>query len=287
MATILSGTEVAEALDGRTAADVCALKETGITATLAIVRVGERKDDVSYERGATQRAEKVGVCLRNIVLPQDIGQDGLTSVIEALNADASVHGVLLFRPLPAHIDEDVVRNTLIPAKDVDGITDLSLAGVFADSATGYAPCTPSAVMEVLGHYGYGLQGRRAVVIGRSLVVGKPVAMMLLKGHATVTLAHSRTEGLTDIVRAADIVVACAGRAQMIDAGYLSEGQVVIDVGINVTQEGLLVGDVDFDEALPVVKAVTPVPKGVGAVTTSVLMRHVVEAALKTLPAGSS
>jgi methylenetetrahydrofolate dehydrogenase (NADP+)/methenyltetrahydrofolate cyclohydrolase len=283
MAVVLSGAEVAAALNKGIAQDVEALKARGVAPALAIVRVGERGDDLSYERGATKRAEKVGVAVRSVALAADVTQKELLGVIRELNVDAAVHGVLLFRPLPGHIDEDTVRNALVPEKDVDGITDLSLAGVFAGNDTGYAPCTPQACMEILDHFGIDVKGKNAVVVGRSLVVGKPAAMMLLDRHATVTVCHSRTVDLPSVVRAADIVIACVGRPRMLGAEYLSTGQTVIDVGINVTDEGTLVGDVDFEVAEGIVAAITPVPGGVGTVTTSVLMKHVVEAAKKTAP----
>jgi methylenetetrahydrofolate dehydrogenase (NADP+)/methenyltetrahydrofolate cyclohydrolase len=286
MTNILKGSEVTEALNARIISDVGMLRAAGAEPTLAIVRVGERADDLSYERGATKRAEKLGVTVRSVVMDASVSQERLVSEIERLNEDASVHGVLLFRPLPAHIDEDEVRNTLAPTKDVDGTTDKSLAGVFSGSDIGYPPCTPAACIKILEHFGYELKGKNAVVIGRSLVVGKPVAMMLLERHATVTIAHSRSVDLPALVRAADVVVACVGRAKMVDGHYLSPGQTVIDVGINVTGDGELTGDVDFEAAMPIVGAITPVPGGVGTVTTSVLMEHVVEAAKLYLPSGS-
>jgi methylenetetrahydrofolate dehydrogenase (NADP+)/methenyltetrahydrofolate cyclohydrolase len=280
MTRILKGTEVVEALDAVTAEGVEALKAKGTEPTLAVLRVGERGDDISYERGVAKRAEKVGVAVRNIVLPSDVEQDELIQAVKGLNADSTVHGVLMFRPLPSSLDENTVRNTLNPAKDIDGITDLSLAGVLAGVNTGYAPCTPSACMEILEHFGIDIRGKNAVVIGRSLVVGKPVAMMLLGRNATVTVCHSQTKGLSAVVRSADIVIACVGRAHMLGTDYLSPGQVVIDVGINVTDNGTLIGDVDFEAARDIVAAITTVPGGVGTVTTSVLVKHVVEAAMR-------
>jgi methylenetetrahydrofolate dehydrogenase (NADP+)/methenyltetrahydrofolate cyclohydrolase len=283
MTDILKGSEVTEALNARIITDVRMLRVAGIEPTLAIVRVGERADDLSYERGATKRAEKLGVTVRNVVMGARVSQERLVSEIEKLNEDASVHGVLLFRPLPAHIDEDEVRNTLAPTKDVDGITDKSLAGVFSGSDIGYPPCTAAACMKILEHFDCELKGKNAVVIGRSLVVGKPVAMMLLERHATVTIAHSRSVDLPALVHAADVAVACVGRTKMIDASFLSGGQTIVDVGINVTSDGELTGDVDFEAAMSIVGAITPVPGGVGTVTTSVLMEHVVEAAKRSLP----
>jgi methylenetetrahydrofolate dehydrogenase (NADP+)/methenyltetrahydrofolate cyclohydrolase len=280
MARILKCDEVVEALNGRIAAQVETLKAKGIAPTLAILRVGERGDDISYERGASKRAEKLGVAVRSVVLPQSVSTEELLAAVAALNADAGVHGVLMFRPLPAHINEELVRNSLSPAKDIDGITDLSLAGVFTDTATGYAPCTAAACLEIIDHFGIDLEGRQVVVVGRSLVVGKPVAMMLLKRNATVTITHSRTKNLMDVVSESDIVIAAVGRTNMITGRYLSHGQTLIDVGINVTANGSLAGDVDFETAAKVAGAMTPVPGGVGTVTTSVLVQHVVQAATK-------
>lgn len=280
MTGILKGSEVVEAMNRKIAAEVEHLKAAGVVPTLAIVRVGERSDDISYERGATKRAEKLGVGVKSLVLPEDVSQEGLLRVLSELNVADEVHGVLLFRPLPSHIDEDVVRNVLDPHKDVDGITDLSLAGVFAGTGAGYAPCTAQACIEMLDYFGYGLKGKRALVIGRSLVVGKPVAMMLLDRHATVTIAHSRTEDLPRLCREAEVVIACVGRAKMVGEDYLNAGQIVVDVGINVTEDGSLTGDVDFEAAEGIVAAITPVPGGIGTVTTSVLIKHVIEAARK-------
>jgi methylenetetrahydrofolate dehydrogenase (NADP+)/methenyltetrahydrofolate cyclohydrolase len=269
---------VAAALDIKTLEAVDRLKAKGIAPTLAILRVGDKGDDISYERGATKKAGKVGIAVKNVLLPADVRQDALIQAIDGLNGDNTIHGVLMLRPLPGHIDGDSVRNRLLPAKDIDGITDISLAGVFSDTPIGYAPCTPSACIEILDYFSIGIESRSAVVVGRSLVVGKPIAVMLLKRNATVTITHSRTARLQRVVGRAEIVIACVGRAQMIDSDYLREGQVVIDVGINVDSGGRLVGDVDFEDAEDIVAAITPVPGGVGAVTTSVLMKHVSEAA---------
>jgi len=282
MAIIYKGSEVVEALNNNIIAAVEELKTQGVVPTLAILRVGERGDDISYEKGATKRAEKVGVAIKNVILPADVAEEVLVEEIEKLNQDSSVHGVLMFRPLPKHINEDRVRNLLAAEKDIDGITDLSLAGVFAGIPTGFAPCTPSACMEILDYFGVDCKGKKAVVVGRSLVVGKPAAMMLLDRHATVTVTHSRTVDLPSVVRAADIVIACIGKAKMINADYLAPDQIVIDVGINVLEDGSLSGDVDFAAAENIVGAITPVPGGVGTVTTSVSMKHVVEAAQRSL-----
>jgi methylenetetrahydrofolate dehydrogenase (NADP+)/methenyltetrahydrofolate cyclohydrolase len=278
MATILRGDKVAEALNLRISEEVLRLKARGIVPLLATLRVGERSDDVAYERGASKSAEAAGVEVRNLVLPGDVTQEVLRRKLESLNADPAVHGILLFTPLPKHLDEKALQEALCPKKDIDGVTALSRAAVFSGSAEGFAPCTPSACMEMLDFYGIDVAGKHAVVIGRSLVAGKPLAMMLLAKNATVTICHSHTENLPALVKGADVVIACVGHGNMFGEEYLCEGQIVIDVGINVAEDGSIVGDVDFAVAQNLVAAVTPVPGGIGAVTTEVLVKHIVEAA---------
>ncbi len=285
MVELLKGALVVDALNERLIQEVVALKAKKVAPTLAIVRVGDRDDDIAYERGAVKRCEKIGVAVRQVTLPGDATQDELLDQLQALNADADVHGVLLFRPLPKGVDDDLVRNTLAPEKDVDGITDASLTAVFTGSGVGYPPCTPQACMEILEHYEINPKGKRAVVVGRSLVVGKPVAMMLLGKNATVTVCHTRTVDMPAVCREGEILIVSAGRAGIVDKNYLSPGQIVIDVGINVLEDGSMCGDVDFEAAKEIVEAITPVPGGVGTVTTSVLVKHVVEAARKSLEAG--
>jgi len=258
------------------------LKAMGITPTLAVVRVGEREDDLSYERGVIARCAKVGVAVRQFLLPVDASQDALMDIIRKINGDAGVHGCLLFRPLPKQFDDTAVRAALAPKKDIDGITDGSLAGVFTNTNVGFAPCTAQACIEILKYYGVELSGKRAVVVGRSLVVGKPAAMMLDRLNATVTMCNSRTQNLPAVCKEADVVVVAMGKMGAIGGEYLREGQVVVDVGIHVNAEGKLCGDVKFDEAEPLVSAITPVPGGVGAVTTSVLVGHVIEAAKRSI-----
>ena len=275
MAKRLLGKEVTAALNERIKADVAALEEKGVKPT---IRVGENESDISYERGATKRCETLGVACEKVLLPADVSQEDLLAEIEKMNKNDNIHGVLLFRPLPKHLDQAVIENALDPAKDVDCMTDGSMTGVFTGKAVGFPPCTPQACMEILDHYGIDCTGKRAVVIGRSLVVGKPAAMMLIKKNATVTVCHTRTVDMPSVVKEADIVIVAAGRAGVVDDTYLRSGQVVIDVGINVNAEGKLCGDVDFEKAEPIVEAITPVPGGVGSVTTSVLVGHVVEAA---------
>ena len=282
MAEILKGAPVAAALNEKMTADVEALKGKGIVPTLAILRVGERPDDLSYETGAMKRCAAVGVAVKNVVLPADVCQADFDEALMALNEDDSVHGILMFRPLPSQLDNERARQMLNPAKDVDGCTDGSLAGVFTNTSVGYAPCTAQAAMEILQYYDIDCSGKRAAVIGRSLVVGRPVSMMLMHKNATVTTCHTKTVDMPSITREADILIVCAGQMESIGAEYIREGQIVIDVGIGWNEEkGKLCGDVKFEEAEALAGAITPVPGGVGAVTTSVLVSHVVEAAKRT------
>ena len=282
MAEHWKGAPVAQAMTERLALRADQLRGLGIIPTLAIVRVGERPEDLSYERGALRRCEKVGIAVKQFALPKESSHGDLLAVIQQINTDREIHGCLLFRPLPPQMDEGAICAALDPAKDVDGITAGSLASVFTGGGAGYPPCTAQACMEILDHYGCDLTGKRAVVVGRSLVVGRPLSMLLLRKNATVTLCHSRTADLAAECRRAEVLIAAAGRANMIGRDHLAPGQLVLDVGINVDEDGNLVGDVDFTAADAIVGAVTPVPGGVGAVTTSVLAAHVIQAAEKRL-----
>jgi len=276
---LLKGAPVAAALNEKMTADVAALTAKGITPTLAILRVGDREDDLSYERGAMKRCAQVGVTVKNVVLPADVTSEDFFAVLDGLNRDDGVHGILLFRPLPEHLDGEKARRMIAPEKDVDGCTDGSLAGVFTDTALGFPPCTAQAAMEILDYYGIDCSGKRAAVIGRSLVVGRPAAMLLLHKNATVTVCHTKTVNIPEITREADIVIVCAGKMETVGPEYFKSNAVVVDVGIGWSEEkGKLCGDVKFDEVEPRVQAITPVPGGVGAVTTAVLVHHVVEAA---------
>ena len=283
MAELLKGKPVADAINIRTRANVEKLMGQGITPTLAILRVGERADDLSYERGAVKRCEAVGVAVKSVVLPEDISEDDFMSELNKLNDDDSVHGILMFRPLPSQIDGEKARCAIDPKKDVDGCTDGSLAGVFIGSDIGFAPCTAQAAIEILKYYNVELKGKKGAVIGRSLVIGRPVAMMLMHENATVTICHTKTRDVPGITREADIVIAASGQMESVGQDYVrnDESQVVIDVGIGWNEaKGKLCGDVDFDQVESGVKAITPVPGGVGSVTTSILVAHVVDAALR-------
>ena len=289
MAKLLLGKEVTDALNANLQTRTAALREKGVTPTLGIIRVGENPSDLSYEKGAVKRAELVGVNVVKFVLPEDASKADVLAAIDKVNADDSIHGVLMFRPLPSHLkaDQTEICNRLDPKKDVDCMTDLSNAGVFEGrSDLGFAPCTPAACMEILDYYGIDCKGKNAVVIGRSLVVGKPAAMMLMGKNATVTVCHTKTVNTAEIARNADILVSAAGVLGSLTKEYVRPGQVVIDVSINWDAEkpnakggkGAIAGDAKFEEVEPIVEAITPVPGGVGSVTTSVLMKHVVEAA---------
>ena len=288
MAKRLLGKEVNEALVASLQNRTAALREKGVVPTLGIIRLGENPSDLSYEKGATKRAAEVGVEVKNYILPENTTREELLAVIDEVNADASVHGCLMFRPLPKHLKGDLeeICNRLAPQKDVDSMTHLSNAGVFEGAKDlGFAPCTPAACMEILDHYGIDCKGKNAVVIGRSLVVGKPAAMMLMGKNATVTVCHTKTFNTAEICKGADIIVTAAGVLNSLTKDFVREGQIVIDVSMNWNPEkitskgkGGMSGDCVFDEVEPIVEAITPVPGGVGAVTTTVLMKHVVEAA---------
>ena len=291
MAKLLLGKEVTDALNANLMERTTALREKGVTPTLGIIRVGADPSDLSYEKGATKRAELVGVNVVKFELPADASKELVLETIDRVNADDTIHGVLMFRPLPKHLkaDQNEICNRLDPKKDVDCMTHMSNAGVFEGlNDLGYAPCTPAACMESRDYYAIAGKGKAAAVIGRSLVVGKPAAMMLMGKNATVTVCHTRTTNTAEICRNADIIVSSAGVLNSLTKDYVRPGQVVIDVSINWDEnkinakggKGAIAGDAVFDEVEPIVDAITPVPGGVGSVTTSVLMKHVVEAAEK-------
>ena len=278
----LKGLTVANDMTEKTLQRVQELEARGITPMLATVRVGANPGDIAYENGLLERAEKNGIDSEQIVLPENITQEDLLAEIDKLNQDPGVDGVLIFRPLPKQIDEEAVCRALDPKKDVDGITPGSMAGVFMGSEKGFPPCTAAACIQMLDYYGIDLNGKNVTVFGRSLVVGKPVAMMAMDRNATVTICHSRTtpEMLQDAGRKADVVIAAVGRANFLTRDLTSEDQIILDVGINDDGAGGICGDVD-QEAASAAAAVTPVPGGVGSVTTAILMDHVVTAAARS------
>ena len=275
---VLKGAEVAASMKEELSLEVERQKLKGISPMLAIVRVGARSDDLAYERGAIKRFADVGIGTKVFEYPETIGQQDFLEGFSSVNADQSIHGILLFRPLPKHLDEEAVRSVINPLKDIDSMSPINAAKVFYGDETGFAPCTPEAVMQLLKHYNIVVSGKRVVVLGRSLVVGKPLLMLLIAQNATVTLCHSKTSNLKEICSEADILISAIGKAKMITKDYVGKDAVVIDVGINVDNDGKLCGDVDFESASEHASMITPVPGGVGAVTTFILARHVVRAA---------
>lgn len=282
MSVQMKGMDVANAMKESLVARVEKLKEQGVTPCLAMVRVGNRPDDISYERGAKKRMESIGVSYRIVELPDDISQEMFEIEFRKVNENPEIHGILLFCPLPEHLNEEPVKRLLNPEKDMDGMTSENIAKIFAGDESGYAPCTAEAVMEMLDYYQIDLTGKKAIVVGRSMVVGRPLAMMLLKKNATVTICHTKTVELAKTCREAEVLVAAAGQARMITTDMVKEGAVIVDVGINVDEQGNLCGDVNFEQAESRASYISPVPKGVGSITTSVLAKHVIRAAEKTI-----
>lgn len=278
MGITMLGLDVAKAIRQNLIQEVQELKEKGICPHLAIIRVGARPDDLSYERGARKCMEKVGIGCHVIELEEHISQQEFEQAFDKVNWDANVHGILLLQPLPKHLDVERVKAKISPYKDVDCMCNENAAKLFLGDKTGYAPCTAEAVMEMIQYYGIPTEGKRVVILGRSLVIGKPLSMLMLEQNGTVTICHSRTEHMEQICKEADILVAAAGKKRMVTAQMIKEGATVIDVGIHVDEDGKLCGDVDFENVEPKAAYITPVPKGVGSVTTSVLAKHVVMAA---------
>lgn len=288
MAKLLLGKEVTSSINEQLKVRTENLKKQNIIPKLAIVRCGENPSDIAYEKGAINRAGLIGVDIKQFVLPENIKKEELLGVIDEINQDGSIHGCLLLRPLPAHLKEsqDEICNRLLPQKDIDCMTDLSNAGVFMGKKLGFEPCTARACIEILDYYGIDCAGKNAVVIGRSLVIGRPVAMMLMNKNATVTICHTKTQNIAQITRNADIIVTCAGVLGSLTRDHVRPGQIIIDVSVNWDEnklnskgtKGAMAGDAVFEEVEPIAEAITPVPGGVGAVTTSVLISHVVEAA---------
>lgn len=271
----LRGAPVARAIMDKTAGEITRLAQAGIMPKLAVFRVGSREDDIAYERSIIKRFSAAGAAAEVMALSEDAMQEELEAAVRRAADDESVHGILVFSPLPKKFNAGRIR-MLIPAeKDVDGMTDASLAGVFRGDKNAFAPCTAQAVVEILRYYGMeNLAGKRVTVVGRSTVVGKPLAMLLLGINATVTVCHTKTADTAAECRRADVVIACAGQARMVTDEYMSAGQIIIDVGINADGDGIC-GDVDYAAAQSIVAAATPVPGGVGAVTTAVLLSHTV------------
>lgn len=277
MAEILKGKVVADKVKEQMKNDIEELKKIGKEPTLGIIRLGNNPDDVSYEKSLIKNCEKLGIKSKVFERPLEITTDELVELMEVLNGDNSISGILLFRPLPKHIDEAKIRQSISPDKDVDCMHPLNLAKVFEGDMSGFVPCTPKSAMEILLYNKVELEGKNVVVINRSMVLGKPLTMMLLNENATVTICHSRTKDLHEITKKADVVVTALGKAKFFDEKYFNENSICIDVGVSLDNEGKLSGDIDYENVSPMVKAITPVPGGVGSVTTSLLLSQVVEA----------
>lgn len=281
MALFLKGAEIARALTAKTQKETENLKtQQAITPCLAMIRVGSRVDDLAYERSVLRQCEKTGIRVQQFLLPETCSRDALLDTVTQVNSDCAIHGCLLLRPLPDKASEVAACELLLPEKDMDGVSSGSLAAVFTGSGHGYPPCTAEACMTILKHYRVPLEGRHAVVIGRSLVVGRPLSMLLIAENATVTICHSHTRDLPTICRDGDIVIAAAGQSGLITAEHVRSGQTVLDVGIHTDRAGHLCGDVAFHEVAPIVDAITPVPGGIGMITSAILSSHVVQAAQK-------
>lgn len=271
----LGGKEVADKIVEDLKVKVEELKGKGVSPKLAILRVGSREDDLAYERGVLKRFESAGVEVEVTALDADVSQEDLDKTFDGINSDPKVHGILVFRPLPKPLSDEHMRRTIDPDKDSDFMDIRNMENVLAGVPDCAAPCTAEAVMALIRHYGIETKGKKVTVVGRSLVIGKPVALLLTTANATVTVCHTRTADIKAECRNADIIVACCGVAKMITDDFVKPGQIVIDVGMNVDQEGRLCGDVDYDSVSEIAEAVTPVPGGVGSITTAILLKHVV------------
>lgn len=275
--TEFKGKPVADSIKANIKERVSKLNEAGINPTFCLIRLGNKENDLSYERAIRKNCDNLGINLNVLELPEDISQEDLEDKIEAANKDDKTHGIMIFRPLPSHIDERKIAYAVNPDKDVDSMNPENLSRLFEGRKEGFVPCTPQAVIEILAYNNFNFEGANVVVLGRSLVVGKPLSMLFLDRNSTVTICHSRTKDLREITKGADVVVAALGKAKLIDDSYFNEDSIVIDVGVNVDDEGKLCGDVDYDNVFGKVKALTPVPGGVGSITTTVLMEHIVRA----------
>ncbi len=274
---LLKGNEVAKVIKNHISKDIKVLNDLGKFPKLAIVRLGNDPSDISYEKAIIKNCDNLGIDTSVTELDIRIETDDLIKRIEGLNEDKSISGILVFRPLPKHIDEEKIRMALDPSKDVDCMHPLNLEKIFEGDDSGFAPCTPKGAMEILLHNDIPLEGKNVVVINRSMVVGKPLAMMLLKKNATVTICHSRTKNLPEITKNADIVMTALGKAKLLDDKYFNEDSIVIDIGVSLDDNGRISGDVDIDKVDDKISMLTPVPGGVGSVTTSILLKQVVDA----------
>lgn len=277
MAFVLKGSDVARKIKEKLKNDIMELSKNGEVPILAIVRLGNNPGDISYEKSIIKNCKSVGIEAKVYEKNINTSTEELVELIEKLNRDNSISGILIFRPLPKHIDEEIIRHTIDPKKDVDCMHPWNLESIFEGNMTGFAPCTPKAAMELISHYNIPLEGKHVVVVNRSMVVGKPLTMMLLNKNATVTICHSKTKDLSNVTKKADIVIVALGKAKYFDESYFNSKSIVIDIGVSEDENGKISGDVDYSKVEQVVDKITPVPGGVGSVTTSVLLSQVVKA----------
>ena len=276
MANILKGKPVAEAINQDSISRINILLSHNIIPTLAIIRIGQNKDDISYENNIISKAKQLNINIKSVIFNENVEFDEFYNTLKALNSDSNIHGILLLRPIPDYLNNDLARCSIAESKDVDGCNNLSLLDIFVNNKKGFAPCTAQAAIEILNYYKIDIQGKNVVVVGRSLVVGKPLSMLLLNNNATVTICHTKTNNLKDICKKADIVISATGKMESLDATYFNSKQTVIDVGISWNDtKNKLCGDVLFEDVVDLVENITPVPGGVGSVTTSILLNHVV------------
>ena len=281
---LLKGKPVADLICEKVQTEAEELLEKGIYPTLGILRVGHNESDIAYETSAEKKAKSLGMNVEKYIMEVNSTESDVLDVLEVMNNDNNIHGILMFRPLPKGIDENHVINRINPAKDIDGISFESVGGLFTGEKNGFPPCTAEAAIAILDHYGIEVAGKKVTVIGRSLVIGKPVAMMLLDRNATVTICHSKTkpEDLKELCKDADIIITAAGKIGTVTEEHVNGKQVIVDVGINFNEDGKMCGDADFEALEGKVEAITPVPGGVGSVTTALLLYHTIEAAKATL-----
>lgn len=274
MSNVLRGKPVVEDLRDRLVRDIANIP---VIPTLGIVRVGKRPDDLFYEKSIVKNCNRVGIKTTVYEFDTDISMDEFCSALNDIDNDDNIHGIMLFRPLPSQLDIEVIKHLISPQKDVDCINPDNIRRVFEGDVSGFPPCTPAAVVEILKYYDIELEGANAVIINSSMVVGKPLAMMLLKEDATITVCHIKTRNLEEIAQKADIVISAVGKARLFGEDYFGKDTLVVDVGINEDEAGSICGDIDYDNVSTKVKGITPVPGGVGTVTTSILLKHVVKA----------
>jgi methylenetetrahydrofolate dehydrogenase (NADP+) / methenyltetrahydrofolate cyclohydrolase len=277
MGRIIKGKPVADEITNNLICEVKKLKLKDINPKLAVVRVGENEGAISYERGILNRFSRIGIDVQVEKLPEDISEKSFISTIEKMNVDDSINGIMVFRPLPKQLNENTIKYVIDPKKDVDCFNPINMSKILENDISGFLPCTPAAVISILNYYKIEVSGKKVVVIGRSMVVGKPLSLLLLNKNATITICHSKTKNLQSEVSKADIVIACIGKAKMIDSSYIKDGAVIIDVGINTDESGNLCGDVDTEDCMKSCEMITPVPGGVGSVTTSILAQQLIKA----------